>query len=246
MVSPRGTLALVLGLLLVGSSGCAAVGGTPVPGDVVVREAVDPSFVFGTDSSPVDELAATVVTDVGRYWERTMPRVFGREWTELDGGFFSVDTVDPTNSSPPCAEEVTELSGNAYYCVAVDAVVWDRAALLPVLRAHYGQSAVVLVLAHELGHAVQQRLDESPPARTDPVFVETTADCFAGSYFRWVVDGGSARLVMDDGDVEDALRALRAFADLPEQHGSDPHGDARDRSRAFRRGYAAGPGACAA
>ncbi|PRW64593.1 hypothetical protein CEP50_04370 [Actinopolyspora mortivallis] len=234
----------MLGLLLVGSSGCAAVGGTPVPADTVVRETVDPSFVFGTDSSSVDQLAATAVTDVRHYWERTMPRVFGREWTDLDGGFFSVDTADPANSSPPCADEVTELSGNAYYCAAVDAVVWDRAALLPVLRAHYGQSAVVLVLAHELGHAVEQRLDGSLPTRPDPVFVETTADCFAGSYFRWVVDGGSARLAMDGEDVEDALRALRAFADLPEQHGSDPHGNARDRTGAFRRGYTAGPGEC--
>ncbi|NYH79615.1 putative metalloprotease [Actinopolyspora biskrensis] len=248
MDSPRRISALALGLLLlVTAAGCSTVRGHPVVGDSVVRHGVDPSFVFGTDSSPVDELAATVVTDAQDYWRRTLPRAFGQPWHDLDGGFFSVDTTDTASEPPPCTAQVSELAGNAYYCATVDAIAWDRAALLPVLRTNYGQSAVVVVLAHEMGHAVAHRLrsGETPARKRRPVIVEATADCFAGAYVHRVVTGDSARLGMSTAELDDALHALTNFADPVGQGVTDEHGTAYDRASAFQDGYTGGPTACA-
>ncbi|WP_176798041.1 neutral zinc metallopeptidase [Actinopolyspora mzabensis] len=206
---------------------------------------MSPSFVFGTDSSAVDELAATVVTDAQDYWEGEFRGTFGREWHDLDGGFFSVDTTDEDAAPPPCSASAAELTGNAYYCASVDAIAWDRAAMLPVLRDHYGQSAVVLVLAHEIGHAVAHRLGgELASGERSPLRIETTADCYAGSYVRWVVDGDSRRLRMDSAELDAALRALINFADPVARRVADAHGTAYERTGAFQDGYTNGPRAC--
>ncbi|MGJ7907006.1 neutral zinc metallopeptidase [Actinopolyspora sp. H202] len=242
----RRSLALLPMVLLALLSGCTVVRSTPAPDPGVVRHAVAPSFVFGTDSSAVDELAATVVTDAQDYWEGEFRRLFGRDWHDLDGGFFSVDTTDENATPPPCSADVTELTGNAYYCAAVDAIAWDRAAMLPVLRDHYGQSAVVLVLAHEIGHAVAHRLGHEPASgERSPLRIETTADCYAGSYVRWVVDGDSRRLRMDSAELDAALRALINFADPVTRSGTDAHGTAYERTGAFQDGYTNGPRTCA-
>ncbi|ASU77839.1 hypothetical protein CDG81_05395 [Actinopolyspora erythraea] len=240
----RRRIRLVVALLLVPLSGCGPLQEGPTAERGVVRRGVSSSFVFGTDSSGVDGLAATVVTDVQDYWRGEFRRSFGRGWHDLDGGFHSVDTTDEDAQPPPCASDVTELTGNAYYCAAVDAIAWDRAALLPVLRAHYGESAVVLVLAHEIGHAVAHRLG-SAGAGSPPLVVETTADCYAGSYVRWVVDGDSERLRMDSAGLDSALRALISFAD-PVEREADAHGSAYDRASAFQDGYTDGPRVCTA
>ncbi|SFD70429.1 Predicted metalloprotease [Actinopolyspora alba] len=232
-------------VLLAVLSGCTAIRSAPTPDPGVLRHAVAPSFVFGTDSSAVDELAATVVTDAQDYWEGEFRRVFGRDWHDLDGGFFSVDTTDENATPPPCSADVAELTGNAYYCASVDAIAWDRAAMLPVLRDHYGQSAVVLVLAHEIGHAVAHRLDGEPASgERSPLRIETTADCYAGSYVRWVVDGDSRRLRMDSAELDAALRALINFADPAARGVADAHGTAYERTGAFQDGYTNGPRTC--
>ncbi|NHD18782.1 MULTISPECIES: hypothetical protein [unclassified Actinopolyspora] len=247
MDPPRRIPALLLGLLLLVTAAGCSVRGHPVVGDSVVRDGVDPSFVFGTDSSPIDELAATVVTDAQDYWSRTLPRAFGQPWHDLDGGFFSVDTTDTGAEPPPCTAEVSELAGNAYYCATVDAIAWDRAALLPVLRTNYGRSAVVVVLAHEMGHAVANRLRSAraPAPERSPVIAEATADCFAGAYVHRVVAGESARLGMSTAQLDDALHALINFSDPVGGGVTDEHGTAYDRASAFQDGYTGGPTACA-
>ncbi|GAB3276600.1 neutral zinc metallopeptidase [Parasphingorhabdus pacifica] len=204
--------------------------------------AEDPGFLHGTDHSGIDRLAATVVTDVQHYWTTAFPETFGEPWQELDGGFFSVDTTSP-GSAPPCSTSTSTVEGNAYYCASVDAIAWDRTALLPVLRERYGETAVAIVLAHEIGHAVQQRsgTDRGKPAR-----IEASADCHAGAFTRWVADGNSARLHITEPQLDDALRALIVFRDpiTSGQSATDAHGTAFDRVTAFQDGYRHGPGTC--
>lgn len=229
-------------LLALVVAGCSTIPGSPRPTDVVVRE-VAPSFVHGTDGGSADTLAATVVTDVRDYWSAEFPRHFDRPWRPLDGGFFSVDTSAPDDEPPPCTAEVSDIEGNAFYCATVDAIAWDRAALLPVLREHYGKVAVAVVLAHEIGHAAQQRAgtDSGSPARSEAV-----ADCYAGSYTRWVVDGHSKHLRLEEGQLDGALRALinfRGFASSG-RNDVDAHGSALDRVSAFQHGYRHGPPHC--
>lgn len=204
----------------------------------MAERTVDPSFVHGTDHSRIDRLAATVVSDAQRYWAGAYPATFGSPWRDLDGGFFSVDTGG-TGSSPPCASSVSEVEGNAYYCQTVDAIAWDRTALLPVLREHYGDAAVAVVLSHEIGHAVQQRADL---ARGEPLHLEAVADCFAGSFLRWASDGHAPHLRVSPDQLDDALRAITVFRDPVASAGE--HGTAFDRVSAFQTGFTDGPGGC--
>ena len=78
-----------------------------------------------------------------------------------------------------------DVAGQAFYCPSADAVVWDADGLIPqVLRAD-GPTGVLVVLAHEVGHAVQTRLgvdalQARQPSRYPTILLEAMADCDAG------------------------------------------------------------------
>jgi predicted metalloprotease len=231
-----GLVSLVI-VLLIGA--CTAAPPEPAR---VADHTVDPSFVHGTDQGDTDRLAAAVVIDAQKYWAAQYPGVFGAPWRDLDGGFFSVDT-NGSGAPPPCTADVKDVEGNAYYCPTVDAIAWDRAALLPVLREHYGDASVAVVLAHEMGHAVQQRAGlgvDDPPVR-----LEAIADCYSGSFIRWVVDGRSEHLRIEPAQLDNAMRAITVFRDPVSTNSTDAHGTAFDRVSAFQSGFLEGPRRCA-
>ncbi|GAA4886584.1 peptidase [Saccharopolyspora cebuensis] len=240
-VRPRATGFPARRALLAALALITALTGCTAPADDVVLHTVDPAFVHGTDHGDTDRIAATAVTEVQRYWAAEFPAVFGAPWRDLDGGFFS---VDPNGAAPPppCSADAEDVEGNAYYCATVDAIAWDRAALLPVLREHYGDAAVLLVLSHELGHAVQQRTGMDVGGGAYPIRVEAMADCYAGAFFGWVAAGGSEHLRLDAGAVDGALRALLVFRDPV---GTTTHGTAFARISAFQDGLDRGAGHCA-
>jgi predicted metalloprotease len=244
----------LLGLVAVLCAACGTtIAGHPTASRAVAVRTVDPSFVRGTDGGAVDRLAATTVTDVQDYWRQTYPRVFGRPWQDIGGGLYSVDPGDAAGKPPPCAERASDVQGNAFYCPNADAVAWDRAALFPVLRDRFGDASVVVVLAHEVGHAVQRRsgltLQEirEHPDRYPTILVETMADCYAGAFVRSVGDGHAAHLRIGPRELDSALGALVSFRDPIGTTASDmsAHGDAFDRISAFQDGYQQGPTLCA-
>ncbi|MEU6130167.1 peptidase [Saccharopolyspora sp. NPDC047091] len=243
-ILPSAVLALVLGV-----AGCspAAPQPRPAPAREPANRAVDPGFVHGADGGDADRLAATVITDVRDFWTANLPAVAGKEWHDLDGGYFSVDTARGDGRPPPCSGTVANLEGNAYYCASVDAIAWDRAALLPVLRDHYGDAAVAVVLAHELGHAVQQRTGVDVGAGGDAARTEAGADCYAGSFLRAAADGRTAHLRVSPQDLDGALHALIVFRDPigTDASAGDAHGSSFDRITAFQDGYRDGPARCA-
>ncbi|SFP31129.1 Predicted metalloprotease [Amycolatopsis arida] len=236
------------------AAGCASVAGRAAPsGSIVadtIREStvslVDPGFVRGGDDGAIDRLAATAVADVEAFWRRHYPEVFGQPWRELAGGFVSVDTADPRAEAPPCTDSAALITGNAYYCPAEDVVVWDRAALLPVLAERYGAPAVTMVLAHEMGHAVQHRAGVTG-ARQPTIVIEAMADCYAGAFLRWVADGSAEHLRLSPAQLDPTLRALVTFRDPvgTDDRDAGAHGGAFDRVSAFLDGYAAGAATCA-
>jgi predicted metalloprotease len=199
----RPVLALIVPTLLALAACTTAVAGTPVNGDSVVTDnpggesGVDSSFVRNSDGGEIDRLAATVVTDVQQYWKDTFPGTFGTEWKDLEGGYYSVDTADDDAKAPPCARRASDVEGNAFYCPTEDVIAWDRAALLPVLKEKFGEAAVMFVLAHEMGHAVQRRTgltieeQRGNPDKYPTILIEAQADCYAGSFVRWVAPGAS-------------------------------------------------------
>jgi predicted metalloprotease len=255
----RLTVPLVL-LVAAGTAACTTeIAGTPTSTGSVVTQTdpgepggVDPSFVKNTDNGPIDRLAAAVLTDVRAYWEETFPKTFSGDWQELSGGYYSVDTSSDKAPAPPCVDKASDVEGNAFYCPSADAMAWDRAALLPVLKERFGEAAVMLVLAHEMGHAVQRRAglstekQQAEPDKYPTILIEAQADCYAGTFVRWVVDDNATYLHVAADRLDPALESLITFRDPTgtEQTDEGAHGDAFDRVSAFQDGYDKGAKLC--
>lgn len=218
--------------------GDTATGQPASKADPVVRQAVAPDFVANTDHSPPDRLAATAVTDLQTFWRNEFPRTFGEPWRPI-AHFDSVDSSDATAPPAPCTTKSSDLEGNALYCAENDAVAWDRAAFIPVLQDKFGSAAVITVLAHEFGHAVEQRAGETAAhngKRFPPTVTEEMADCYAGSAVRWIVGGTARHLQITEPQLDGAVRALTTFRDSADA--------GNDRGAAFRDGYEHGTVRC--
>ena len=123
-----------------------------------------------------------------------------------------------------------------------------------------GDFAWAYVIAHELGHHVQNvtgtnaqvaRLERDDPDRANElsVRVELQADCYAGVWAATVIAEGA----LQPGDLDEAFTAAEAVGDdrLAEQAGqrinpdSFTHGTSEQRRRWFDAGYSDGdPSAC--
>ncbi|HEX4387856.1 MAG TPA: neutral zinc metallopeptidase [Steroidobacteraceae bacterium] len=120
-----------------------------------------------------------------------------------------------------------------------------------------GQFAEAYVLAHEVGHHVQNLLGIADKVRAAQqrsteaganqlsVRLELQADCFAGV---WARHADQTKHILEQGDVDAALRAAAAVGDdtiqkrargyvVPE---SFTHGTAEERTGWFKRGLATG------
>jgi predicted metalloprotease len=125
-----------------------------------------------------------------------------------------------------------------------------------------GDFAQAYVIAHEVGHhvqnlvgtaeevrAAQQRMGQAD-ANALSVRMELQADCYAGV---WAHNAARSRQLLEAGDVEEGLRAASAIGDDRLQRMSQgrvvpdafTHGSSEQRVRWFRRGLETGkPEAC--
>ncbi|MCX7035642.1 MAG: zinc metallopeptidase [Proteobacteria bacterium] len=120
-----------------------------------------------------------------------------------------------------------------------------------------GDFAQAYVIAHEVGHHVQNLLGTEEKVRKQQqgrsvqqrkalqVRMELQADCYAGI---WAHDAQRSRHVLEEGDLEEALAAAKAVGDdmiqrqtqgtvMPETF---THGTAKQRQRWFKAGFASG------
>jgi len=201
--------------------------------------------VQGTDDGEVDELARNAVSDIEEFWEGTYSDTF-------DGSFSPVDTLISWDANgfdgTFCGEDTYGLV-NAAFCHDDNTIGWDRGELLPSLQRTYGDMGVTMVLAHEYGHSVERQSGLTKKG-TPTLVSEQQADCFAGSYMRWVAEDKSPRFSLSTGEgLNNVLAAVIAFRDplLAEgdpEAGIDEHGSAFDRLSAFQFGFSEGPSAC--
>ena len=144
-----------------------------------------------------------------------------------------------------------------FYCPA-DQKVYIDLGFYEELRKRFGAPgdfAQAYVLAHEIGHHVQNLLGterkmrqlqaQNPGARNElSVRLELQADCYAGIWGKHAQQDGR----LDSGDVDEALKAASAVGDdriseitrssiRPE---SFTHGSAAQRMTWFRRGFDTG------
>lgn len=201
--------------------------------------------VRGATGGRTDRLAGQAVEDVQEYWAERFPETFDGAGFAPMRGFVSFDSTG--RGVPFCGEDMR--TPNAFYCAGEDRVAWDRGELLPGLNNSFGPMGVAAVLAHETGHAVQRRAGTTG-GDTPMIVREQQADCFTGSYFRWVADGESRRFRMSTGDgLNQVLGVLNYIRDAPGQRDftdEQAHGSAFDRIAAFQQGFTGGPERCAA
>lgn len=164
-----------------------------------------------------------------------------------------------TNSGCGVADAAT----GPFYCPG-DQKVYIDLSFYEQLRAQFGAPgdfAQAYVLAHEIGHHVQQLTGVLPEfnqararlsaeeANAWSVRVELQADCYAGV---WAAYAGQEDL-LERGDIEEALNAANQIGDDTLQKRMQGfavpktfnHGTSAQRKRWFERGYTErDPGAC--
>ena len=183
-------------------------------------------------------------------WNQLMPKQGGQNYREPKLVLFS--------GAVRSACGMGQSAMGPFYCPPDQSVYIDLA-FYKDLRDRFrapGDFAQAYVIAHEVGHHVQNQLGvmqklQSLQGRVSKqefneasVRVELQADCFAGV---WAHHAGNAKL-LDPGDVEEGLAAASAIGDdriqkqtqgrvVPE---SFTHGSSAQRVRWFRKGMETG------
>ncbi len=138
-----------------------------------------------------------------------------------------------------------------FYC-QLDKRVYIDLAFYDDLRQRFGAPgdfAQAYVIAHEVGHHVQNLRGLLGRGEVNQVETELQADCLAGA---WAKDA-EARKLLEVGDLDEALNAARQIGDDTIQRKTQgrvqpetwTHGSAEQRSGAFKRGYERGIAGCA-
>lgn len=226
---------------------------TVAPGSTVPGRA-EQLLNFGDEkkSRPYDEFLVAALNDVELWWAEQYPVIYGEPFEPLEGGIYAgyPERSDPL---PGCGRdsetEYDELVFfAAFYCPDGDFIAYDDGedGLLYELTTGFGSAVMGVVLAHEYGHAIQNRagvLDKQPAT----ILTEQQADCFSGAWLARAVRGEAVGVTASDDDIRAGLIALIEVRDplgidqsLPGSHGSG-----FDRVGAFQVGYEEGPARCA-
>lgn len=255
-----------------GGGGAARVGGIGGAGAIVIFLiamflGVDPSQLLGpggmeggTSSAPVEltaedraegEFVSVVLADTEEIWTRVFR-------DQLDADYRPATLVlfkEATRSACGGASEVT----GPFYC-PIDRKVYLDTSFFSTLHRRLGAEgdfAAAYVVAHEIGHHVQNELgilEESTRIRQQvsqeesnaiSVRVELQADCLSGI---WAREAAQSLGVVERGDLEEAVNAARQIGDdtLQRNAGQRPmphtftHGTSEQRSRWFMIGLQSG------
>jgi predicted metalloprotease len=217
--------------------------------EVPLADVVD----VGADKPPRrhDTLLAVALVDIDAWLAEQLPDAFGIEWQPLEGGIWA-GYPERTDDVPGCGEQTTEYDDltlyAAFYCEFGDFMAYDDGedGIIVALADELGASVLGVVLAHEYGHAVQQRsgaLAQGYPT----VLTEQQADCVSGAWVGRVYRGESPLLRLGDRDLRAGLVAMVEVRDPVgvDQFEVGGHGTAFDRVGAFQLGFAEGLASCA-
>lgn len=213
----------------------------------------DPDAINFGDDKPVrdyDAFLLATLTDLEAWWAQAYPAVYGEPFSPLAGDVYAA-YPERTDPLPGCGEPTTSYRDVqqfvAFYCGAGDFIVYDDGSdgLLFGLADRFGAGTIGIVLAHEYGHAIQERsgvLRRNLPT----VATEQQADCFAGAWAGRAARGeGSVEFT--DADVRAGLIAMLEVRDPVglNQLSAGGHGSGFDRVGAFQEGFQSGPSRCA-
>ena len=256
----RAVVGTLLGSIVLTGCGATLIDGHAAPAAGVAGDVAPEAFpIIGAADDDIDRVARNALADLNGYWTEQFGPTFGQDFTPLAGGYYSVDpnNLDPAqypNGQIGCGEPPQAVENNAFYCDAStdyangDAIQYDRAFLSELAFGTgggegYGRFIPALVMAHEFGHAVQARAGYPFQAS---IAIETQADCFAGTWTKWVADGHAPHNTIRPAELDDVLRGYLLLRD-PVGTGlneGEAHGSYFDRVSAFQQGFDGGPAAC--
>ena len=206
-------------------------------------------------NDPLADMVSVVIADTEDVWTQ----IFAEQ-----GQQYRQPTLVIFSGATRSACGLGQAAMGPFYCPA-DQKAYIDLSFYDQMRTRFkapGDFAQAYVIAHEIGHHVQNLLGISgrihsmkqqvgkAEANALSVRLELQADCLAGV---WANRADKARNLLEDGDVEEALNAASAIGDdtlqrqsrgtvVPE---SFTHGTAAQRQRWFRAGLSSGdPDAC--
>ena len=241
-----GTIVLVLVVMFLGGD----------PREVLEKvqqnqpEAVEPGAVPPGQEEQV-EFVQVVLADTEDVWRELFPQAFGEQYQDPKLQLFT----GQANSACGFASAAV----GPFYCPA-DQTVYIDLAFYDELANRFnaeGDFAQAYVIAHEVGHHVQNLLGTSDKVHAArgrvseeefndlSVRLELQADFFAGV---WAHHAQRSRSILEPGDLEEALNAATAIGDdklqmqtqgyvVPD---SFTHGSSEQRVRWFRKGFETG------
>jgi predicted metalloprotease len=229
---------------------------------------IDPRVILGLASQVPDQQSATAAAQYGTPQDpqgRFIAAVLG----ETEDAWGAIFQANGQTYVPPklvlYRDQLPSACGSAnaavgpFYC-PLDRKVYLDLGFFDQLAQEFqapGQFAQAYVLAHEVGHHVQtllgigdrvraaQERASDAQAKQLSVKLELQADCFAGV---WAKNADETKHILEEGDVDSALRAAAAVGDdtlqkrmqgyvVPE---SFTHGTSAERVSWFKRGLASG------
>ncbi|SMG07335.1 KPN_02809 family neutral zinc metallopeptidase [Paracoccus sp. J56] len=203
------------------------------------------------EEQEIGQFVSVVLADTEEVWASVLPRQAGTDYVQPSLVMFS-DAVQSACGGASAAM-------GPFYCPN-DRKVYLDTDFFRVMSQRMqagGDFAYAYVIAHEIGHHVQNQLgilsqtmqarQQSGQAQANRISVltELQADCFAGV---WAHHASQQFNSIDDGDIAEAINAAAAVGDdtLMEKAGRAPvpdaftHGSAEQRQTWFKRGFASG------
>jgi predicted metalloprotease len=206
-----------------------------------------------TKSSPEDNTVADFLSVVLADTEDTWNGIFSQA-----GARYRPPKLVLYSNTVRSACGMNSAASGPFYCPGDEKVYFELGFLNELQRfGAHGDFAVAYVIAHEIGHHVQNLIGTSDKVRAKQsrsnkrdvnalsVLLELQADCYAGV---WARKAHKQRQILEQGDIEEGLGAAASVGDdrLMRAAGRSAHpdafthGSAKQRTAWFRTGLDSG------
>ncbi|KPN74579.1 neutral zinc metallopeptidase [Neisseria sp. 74A18] len=248
-IGGKGTGIIGIIILLVGAYygvDLSGLVGTPAPGGHITQQTKLNSEL----EAQLNELSRVVLADTETVWSNYFAK---------NGSRYTPTTLVLYTAGTQTACGTGQAAMGPFYCPA-DRKVYIDLSFYEDMRKKLGASgdaAFSYVIAHEVGHHIQNLLGILPQvnqmqnaarskteANALSVKLELQADCFAGIWAHYAVNQN----LFEEGDIEEAVNAAEAVGDDRLQkrsqgyvvHDSFTHGSSAERMAWFKRGLNSG------